>query len=160
MEKTTKTYVVRPGQHITHGSQEQARQHYARLPPGTPFMAYPSPPTQEYGPGDEIELTEDEAAGAAHAVMTPEEWSKESSPETLVKRGYTREEAESMVASMNEAREKRARGRGAARAKLPPLPPLPPGVNAPENAGAVLRTPIPQPEGESAPATTDERKRK
>lgn len=157
---TTKKYIVRPGQSITHASRAAVVEHYKNLPPGTHFAAFPSPPTEEYGPGDEIELTEQEAADAAHAVMSPDEWEKESSPEALVRKGYNRAEAESMVASMHADRERRASRRRNAPAKLPPLPPLPPGVSAPENAGAVQRTPIPQPEGDQPPPGEHTKQRK
>jgi hypothetical protein len=106
-----KTYIVRPGQHVTHGDEEATRKHFSTMPPGTPFTGWPAAPLEKYGEGDELELTEDEAAKIAHAVCTPEEWEKESSPEALVKKGYTRDEAESMVASRESARETRAKDR-------------------------------------------------
>jgi hypothetical protein len=155
-------YIVRPGHTVTHGSREQAAQHYSKLPPGTPFTSWPSPPMLVYGSGDEIEMTEEEAADAAHAVCTPEEWDHESSPEGFMRRGYRREDAERLAKEARGDHEGRVKARGKAMNKLPPLP-LPPGVARPELAAAHTTAPhAPPPPGgpETKTATEDDKKGK
>lgn len=104
-------YIVRPGQHVTHGTHESAQQHrekHAGLtgPIMNPLLL-PAPPLEKYEEGDEIELTEAEAAEMPWAVCTQEEFESESSPTALMKKGYPRDEAESMVASRKAAVEAR-----------------------------------------------------
>lgn len=101
-------YIVRPGQKITHGDQKEAAEHYkAMIGQGATRAAWPAPPLEDYHEGDEIELTEEQAATMPHAVCTPEEWDQLNSPKALQDKGYTKEEAESMVASRKAARDDR-----------------------------------------------------
>lgn len=103
-------YIIKPGNTVTHGSYDDAQKHHARMSallPGQPATVWPAAPTHLYEEGDEIELTEHEAAEMPHALCTPEEWEKLNSPSHLMDKGYTREEAETMVASTKAAREAR-----------------------------------------------------
>lgn len=104
-------YIVRPNQRVTHGSLADANAHFAKMPPGTPLAGYPAAPLTDYYEGDEIDLTEDEAAQMPHAVCTPDEFDEISSPSALIKKGYTRDEAESMAVSLREGMAARAKDR-------------------------------------------------
>lgn len=112
------TYIIRPGQHVTHGTQEAAQEHRARHAGMTgPIMnplLLPPVPLGEFEEGDEIELTEEQAAAMPWAVSTPEEYEAESSPSALMKKGYPKDEAESMVALRKAALDARKARRGKA----------------------------------------------
>lgn len=103
-------YIIKPGNTVTYGSHEDAQKHHAKMAallPGQPATVWPAAPTHLYEEGDEIELPEHEAAEMEHALCTPEEYAKSNSPAHLMDKGYTREEAESMVASRKAALEAR-----------------------------------------------------
>lgn len=104
-------YIVRPGQHVTHGDREEAVRHYAKMSPGQTFGAFPPAPLRTFEEGDELELEEHEAAAMPHAVCTPEEFEQLGSPKAFMEKGYTREEAESMAVSIREGMQARAEQR-------------------------------------------------
>lgn len=111
-------YIVRPGQKVTHGDHDAAMKQAQKFATTT-ILAQPAPPLEDFHEGDEIELTEDEAAAMAHAVCTPDEYAQLSSPKYLMDKGYTKDEAESMVASRKADADARKAKKGA-RAKQSP----------------------------------------
>jgi hypothetical protein len=133
-------YIVRHGQHVTHGYREDAIKHFAKMQPGQTFASFPPAPVSAFEEGDEIELTEEEAAAMPWAVATPEEFERENSPKTYMDKGYTREEAESMAASRKAELEERTKARRAARARgaLPGPASLPGGGMAPTDGSTEI----------------------
>jgi hypothetical protein len=127
------TYIVRHGQRVTHGDRGEAVKHFAKMQPGQTFASFPPAPVRDYEEGDELELTEEEAAAMPWAVATPEEWEHDNSPKAFMDKGYPRDEAESMVASRKAELDARVRARKAqtARGALPGPASLPGGGMAP-----------------------------
>lgn len=119
-----KKYIVRPGQKVTHSTREEANAHAEKHTRGTIGMSIlqiPPPPLTEYEEGDEIMLTDVDAESMPWAVCEPGEFEALASPSALVKKGYTKDEAESMAESMKAGREgRRAMKRDAAKRAAQP----------------------------------------
>jgi hypothetical protein len=122
-------YIVRPGQRVTHGSEQDAREHYSKMQPGQSFAAFPPPPVLDYFEGDEIDLTEEQADAMPHAVCTPDEFDAECSPTAFVKKGYSKGEAEDKAQALREsiAARKAARASQKKKSAIPSAPTSPSG---------------------------------
>lgn len=130
-------YIVRPGQRVTHGDRAEAIAHFSKMQPGQTFGSFPPAPVRDFEEGDELELSEEEAAAMPWAVTTPEEFEQQSSPKAFMAKGYTREEAESMAESLKADREVRAKARKS-RSVLPGPASLPGGGMAPTDGSTEI----------------------
>jgi hypothetical protein len=126
-------YIIKHGQRVTHGDRGEAVKHFAKMQPGQTFASFPPAPVRDYEEGEEVELSEEEAAAMPWAVATPEEFERAVSPKAFMAKGYTRDEAESMAASRKAELEARTKARKAraARGALPGPASLPGGGMAP-----------------------------
>jgi hypothetical protein len=114
-------YIVKPGERVTHGSYADAADHrekMGKLMPGQSVAVWPASPARDYFEGDELELTDDEAAAMPHAICTPEEFADMASPTAFIAKGYTKAEAEEKAQALRDG----IAARQAARAKGKPAP--------------------------------------